>query len=694
VIQRNTGTATNATVEHCAKAGTNHDRTGEHMHYFVTGATGFIGKRMVRKLLAFNDNTVHFLVREDSRGKLPALLEFWGANAQRALPVFGDLRSAQLGLSTDIIAALHNRIDHFFHFAALYDLSADPEAQIAVNVEGTRNTIALAEAIQAKCLHHVSSIAAAGMFEGIFREDMFEEAEHLEHPYFATKHEAEKIVREDCKVPWRVYRPGLVVGDSRSGEMDKVDGPYYFFKTLQRLRQLLPPWMPAIGLEGGRINIVPVDYVVDAMHHIAHLAAQDRRCFHLTDPAPMRVGDVLNTFAQAAHGPAMSLRINAGLLDLIPDSVKARMMALPPLLRIKETLMQNLGLPDNIMQFVNYPTRFDNRRAQALLAGSGIVCPRLEHYADRIWDYWERHLDPDLFIDHTLRGQVAGKVVLVTGGSSGIGLASAHKLAEAGAITIICGRDEAKLAAAKKAINDQGHDVVTYAVDLSDMQDCDRFIALILDQQGGVDILVNCAGRSIRRSLEASFERFHDFERTMRLNYFGALRVTMGLLPSMIARKSGHVIHVSSIGVLTSAPRFSAYVASKAAFDAWMLCAASELVDVNIGFTIINMPLVHTPMIAPTAIYRSVPTLTPQQAADKVVDAIVHRPVRIATRTGIFGEVLQATMPRVAQILMNAAFRSFPNSSTDAAAAPGEHAAAPMSTEQLLMRQLLQGLHL
>jgi short-subunit dehydrogenase len=196
--------------------------------------------------------------------------------------------------------------------------------------------------------------------------------------------------------------------------------------------------------------------------------------------------------------------------------------------------------------------------------------------------------------------------------------------------------------------------------------------------------------------VEASFERFHDAERTMRLNYFGALRVTMGLLPNMIAKKSGQVIHISSIGVLTNAPRFSAYVASKAAFDAWMLCAASEFVDLNIKFTIINMPLVRTPMIAPTAIYRDAPSLSPQQAADKVAHAIVYRPVRIATRTGIAGEMLQAALPRFAQILMNAAFRMFPDS--PAAGTGEDQKAAPpptvLTTEQLLMRQLLSGLHL
>ena len=660
------------------------------MQYFVTGATGFIGKRLVKKLLARKGSVVYFLMRQESSGKLPELLDYWGATKARAIPVYGDLRSPKLGVSKDDTKKLAKNIDHFFHLAAIYDMAADADDQVSVNVDGTRNTVEFANAIAAGCLHHVSSIAAAGMYEGIFREDMFDEAEGLDHPYFATKHDSEKIVRDETKGAFRVYRPGMVVGDSVTGEMDKIDGPYYFFKLIQRIRQLLPPWMPTIGIEGGRINIVPVDFVVDAMDNIAHQPKLDGQCFHLTDPEPMRVGEVLNVFCRAAHAPTMSIRINAALLGFIPKSVKKGIMALSPVRRVRDALMKDLGLPSDLMGFINYPTRFDSRETQRALKGSGISCPPLESYAAPIWDYWERKLDPSLFIDHTLRGTVAGKVVLITGGSSGIGLAAAHKMAEAGAITIICGRDEDKLAEARKEIVDRGFDCVTYAADVADMADCDRFVQLLLENHGGVDVLVNNAGRSIRRAIEGSFDRFHDFERTMQLNYFGCLRLTMGLLPKMIAQKKGHIINISSIGVLTNAPRFSAYVASKAALEAWTRCASSELSDVGIKFTTINMPLVRTPMIAPTKIYQNVPTLAPEEAADMIAEAIVYKPVRIATRVGVFGQVLHALMPRVAQIVLNTTFRMFPDSD---AAKGGDKKAPQMSSEQIAMQQLLRGVH-
>jgi NAD(P)-dependent dehydrogenase (short-subunit alcohol dehydrogenase family) len=662
------------------------------MIYFVTGASGFIGRRLVRRLLSRRGSVVHFLMRDASPERVRPLLEYWGVDADRAIAVQGDLTSAGLGIRAADRRKLEGRVRHVFHLAALYDLKADADHQRRVNVEGTRNVVRFAGAIKAGTFHHVSSIAAAGLFEGIFREDMFDEAEGLDHPYFATKHDAEKIVREECRVPFLVFRPGLVIGDSKSGEMDKVDGPYYFFKLIQRMRRALPAWMPTIGIEGGRINIVPVDFVVEAMDHIAHARHHDSDCYHLVDPEPMRVGDVLNTFCEAGHAPRMTLRVNAALLGFVPAGVKKSLMALTPVRRIRGAVMKDLGLPDDILDFVNYPTRFDCRYTTAALSGTGIACPRLRDYAWVIWDYWERHLDPDLQIDRTLRGQVAGKVVLVTGGSSGIGLAAARKIAAAGATTIVCGRDPARLEAARALVEADGHALHTFPVDLADMADVDRMVAWIVQTHGGVDVLVNNAGRSIRRAIESSQGRFHDFERCMQLNYFGAIRTTMGLLPGMVGRKHGHVINVSSIGVLTNAPRFSAYVASKSALDAWTMCASSEYADQGVRFTTINMPLVRTPMIAPTRLYNNVPTLSPEEAADLVVDAIVHKPVRIATRLGIVGAVLHATVPRIAQIVMNTSFRMFPDS--DAAKGLKDGGKAPQLTaDQVAFQQLMRGMH-
>ncbi|HVQ33706.1 MAG TPA: SDR family oxidoreductase [Lysobacter sp.] len=662
------------------------------MSYFVTGATGFLGRHLVATLLQ-RKGPIHLLVRKDSRKKLDAIATKMGWDMKRIVVVEGDMTLPKCGLSAAQVRALNGKVKHFFHLAAIYDLTAKADAQRAANIDGTQHALDLAAAIGAGTFHHTSSIAAAGLYPGVFREDMFDEAEGLDDPYLRTKHDSEGLVRRETRVKWRIYRPGMVVGHSKTGEMDKIDGPYYFFSFIKKLREMLPQWMPTLGIEGGRINIVPVDFVVEAMDHIAHKPKLDGHTFHLTDPEPMRVGEVLNAFARAGHAPEMTMRIDARMFAFVPGGVRTAVGNLPPVRRFIGMLLRDFRIPKETLKFITYPTRFDNREAERALKGSGIQVPKLDTYAWRLWDYWERYLDPDLFVDRSLKGKVRNKVVLITGGSSGIGLSSAQRVAEAGAITIIVARGEEELFKARDDMKARGGKVFAYKADLSDMADCDRLIKTVIEEHGHVDVLINNAGRSIRRSIELSYDRFHDFERTMQLNYFGSLRLIMGCLPTMTHRRKGHIINISSIGVLANSPRFSAYVASKAALDAWSRCAQGELSGKGIAFTTINMPLVKTPMIAPTRMYDSVPTLTPEEAADLVVKAIIERPSRIATRLGIFASVLNALAPKAYEVVMNTAFELFP----DSAAARGDKKAlrgeVEPSNEQIAFASLMRGVH-
>ena len=300
------------------------------MDYFVTGGTGFIGRYLVERLLK-RGGTVHVLVREGSRGRLEELISGWSETEGRVLPVVGDLTQPNFGIADHEVEQLYGRIDHFYHLAAVYNLEADDEAHRIANIEGTMHAVELANRLEVGCFHLASSIVAAGLFKGTWREDMFEEAEDLDkHPYFRTKHESERIVRDQIQRPWRVYRPGIVVGDSRTGEMDKIDGPYYFFKVIQRLRNALPPWMPTIGVEGKQINVVPVDFVADAIDHISHEPDLDGKAFHLTDPNPLRAGQILNIFATSAHAPQASMRLDPQIFDVIPPAVRGGLMMLPP----------------------------------------------------------------------------------------------------------------------------------------------------------------------------------------------------------------------------------------------------------------------------------------------------------------------------------------------------------------------------
>jgi short-subunit dehydrogenase len=271
------------------------------------------------------------------------------------------------------------------------------------------------------------------------------------------------------------------------------------------------------------------------------------------------------------------------------------------------------------------------------------------------------------------------------------------KIADAGGNVLLVARTAEKLEETKETIEARGGTAYVHSADLSDMDDIDRMADEVLAQHGHVDILVNNAGRSIRRSIALSYDRFHDFERTMQLNYFGAVKLILKLLPVMRERRSGQIINVSSIGVQTNTPRFSAYVASKAALDAFSRCIASEIIDDGVNVTIIYMPLVRTPMIKPTKMYDRFPTITPDKAADMICDSIIHKPKRIATPLGTLGQILYAINPKSIDYILNSAYKLFPDSSAARGERPRERTApAPAeeaSTEQVMFASLMRGIH-
>ncbi|MEA2354067.1 MAG: hypothetical protein QOD61_196, partial [Solirubrobacteraceae bacterium] len=632
---------------------------------------------------------IHVLIRPESAARLDTLVTRLGAEG-RVHPVSGDLLEPGLGVGADRVEALRGRIDHFFHLAAIYDMTAEAERNEALNVGGTRQAVALAGALGAGCLHHVSSIAVSGLHRGIFREDMFDEGQELPSAYHRTKFESERIVRDQTAVPWRVYRPSLVVGDSETGEMDKIDGPYYFFKAIQKLRHWIPEWVPLVGIELGHTNLVPVDFVARAIDHIAHLPDLDGRAFHLTSPKSQRSGEVLNTFARAAHAPQMAIRVDKRLTDALPKGALSMLMKLPQLKDIRRQLLADFGIPEEVIGHVGFSSAFDTRDAERALAGSGIGVPALETYAERLWDYWERNLDPDLFKDRSLGAALAGRTVLITGASSGIGRATALKVAAAGGTPLLVARTRAKLEATRTEIEAAGGSAYVYDADLSDMDAIAGVVDRALADHPRIDFLVNNAGRSIRRSVRLSYDRFHDYERTMQLNYFGAIKLIMSVLPHMQERGSGHIVNVSSIGVQTAPPRFSAYVASKAALDAFTRVVSSEVVGDGVTFTTIHMPLVRTPMIAPTKMYDAFPAITPDEAAGMICEALRSKPKQINTKLGTFGEVSYALMPKAVDQILHMAYNIFP----DSAAAKGqtdptEHA----SMEQVALANVMKGVH-
>jgi short-subunit dehydrogenase len=261
---------------------------------------------------------------------------------------------------------------------------------------------------------------------------------------------------------------------------------------------------------------------------------------------------------------------------------------------------------------------------------------------------------------------------------------------------ILVSRTKEKLEELKKQIEADGGTAHVYPTDLSDLEACTRLAGKVLKDHGQVDILVNNAGRSIRRSVHEQIDRFHDFERTMQLNYFGAVRLLLAVLPGMKKRRSGHVINISSIGVQAYPPRFGAYVASKSALAALSRCIGPEVADDGIAITNIHMPLVRTPMIEPTGMYDNFPTISPDEAAEMVLAAILTRQPEVSTRLGKLGETVDVLAPGFLQLVMTGAYHVFPDTPpTDGAkdGAKERPAEKEMSVEAAAMAYLMKGIH-
>jgi len=660
------------------------------MNYFVTGATGFIGRFVVERLLKRKGSTVYVLVRKSSADKFEHLRKSLGADKKRLIPVWGDITTPGL-VAQSTRSKLKGKIAHVFHLAAVYDMNMDDETGDRVNNEGTRNVVDFTNKLGGGVtLQHVSSVAVAGgNWHGVFKENMFDEGQDTSHPYFRTKFQSEQIVREECKGKWRVYRPGAVVGSSVTGEMDKIDGPYYLFPTVRKISDMVPKWLPLLGLEGGKIPIAPVDYVADAIVAIAHKRGLDGKAFHLLQTPQDSMGRVMEIIFEAAYGPGFAKKFE---LPELPEIVTTGLRETSKMLPMKSAMHQMskaIGIPVSALGYITNKATFDDKEARAALKGTGISCPKLKDYAQVLWAYWASHLD---YPKPTRRAtaKLAGKVVLVTGASSGIGLESSRKFAANGARVVMVARSLDKLQEAADVIRGHGGDAHAYACDLNDMEAIDAMAKRVLHDLGQVDILVNNAGRSIRRAVIESVDRFHDFERTMQLNYFGAVRLINQLLPSMIAHKSGHIINISSIGVLANGPRFAAYLASKAALDAFSRSLASEVKPYNIEVSTIYMPLVRTPMIAPTKIYDYVPTWSVDGASDLVLNTAVNKTKRVKTTLGTTMEMSYAIWPKVNDNLLSLGFRLFPSS----AAARGKKGGEKPSRETMALAYLLRGTHL
>ena len=634
---------------------------GNPKQAFVTGGTGLVGRAVVARLLKRGID-VTLLLRsgaEDRRKDALDALRSTAEHSGRTLAiVHGDLSQARMGLSASELSVLSDA-GHCFHIAALYDIEADAERLAQTNVDGTKHLLeALRGAGFEGRLHHVSSVAVAGDYENTFTESMFDEGQGFPHPYHRSKYDSEKLVRASG-LDYRIYRPSGVVGDSKTGAIDKIDGVYFSFDAMRKIAHAVPRWvrLPLPRIRGA-FNLVPVDYVADALVHIA-FSDSDAHVFHLVDPKPPSLTKMSDILLSAAGGPSVGPALD---LQKLPGAKKTLGMVsmLPSIQELRDGALADLGLPLGSLGALNIKARYEDANTQAALAGSGITCPPLRSYAKTLFRYYEDHLAPEVRRPERYRQALAGKKVLITGSSRGVGHSVALVAAEAGAEVLLVARDAEKLDAVAEQIRAAGGTAHTYPTDLSDFDQVDALAASVLEQHGGVDVLIHNAARSIRRPASQSVERFHDFERTMALNYFAPVRLTLQLLQSLRERR-GSISHVLTQGVLIPTPFFPAYTATKAALDAFGDSLAAELQHEGLHVCSVYLPLVKTDMIGPTADYAELKdVMTPYRAALLILDGIVDRRRRVMpsiTKYFAFGNrVMPATTSRILNIIQ----RTFP----------------------------------
>lgn len=642
----------------------------------ITGATGFLGQYLVEALLA-KDQELTLLVRNPESMLLKTLLERWeGTNTRSSIKLLRfDLMKDDLALDDK---CLLNGYDHVYHLAAIYDLSSCESDMLEANVEGTRRLLARLKKDEFKgCFHFVSSIAVAGNYSGYFDESMFDEGQTHSHAYHLSKFESEKVIREYKLLnnfSVRIYRPSAIVGHSVTGHIDKIDGPYYLFLIVSFLKRWLPGKVPlALPKTKVVLDTVPVDYVVKSLVCLSQLSESDlpqgQFCFHLSDPSTPPLTDMFSKLLSASDGPTVGLTIPIDQVSKFMFAKQFKMVwSLQAINIFKREMLKNLKIPEHVFEALMPTLKFDAKNTLRLLEAHSITPPKLNAYIDVLWEYYNKNLDPQKHRLHSAKKIFKNKRVLITGGSSGIGYESAKLAYTLGAKVILVARDPEKLENCKNEIKALGlglGEIDTYSCDLSDLSACDDLVHMIESNYGSVDILFSNAGRSIRRSISKSQGRFHDLERTMQLNYFGASRLILGLLPSMLKQGGGQVVHSSSMGTIAATPRFGPYMASKIALDTLMDSMAAEFANQNITFSVIKFPLVQTPMVAPTAEFKKSKLTSPEQAAMMFVDAVIDQSRVQVPATGKLLSFASFISPNIMTQLYNYAYQVWPDDPED-----------------------------
>jgi len=505
--------------------------------YFITDATGPVGRPLVDQLLTAHQDDIYVGVRATSRPGLEELPRRW-RDGGRVHGVVVAPSAPALGVDPAWVAAHAGTIEHVFHLPA----HPKPEWTDELAVGGTQQALVFAAELGEPTFHHLSSIGVAGDHTGPYDETMFDVGQRLPAPYHRTAFEAERAVRGQSSVRWRVYRAAVVVGSSKTGAIACGDGPYSMFPLLRRLRDTLPQWAPLVGLDLGDTNIVPVDYVVEATDHLAHQPGLDGRTFHLVNPAPQPTIEVINAFAAAAQAPRFAVPVDRRTTSLIPTwglptrAARAVVTSGPGRFALRQTLGR-FGFPPQVLDVLSLPTTFASRQTERELAGSGIGCPDLESYAPLLWDYWEQRLDRATAKDAALRRALEGRAVVITESPAGIGTTLALKVAQAGGVPVLVASNPEILAAVASDIEDAGGVAYTYVCDLSDLATIDALAEQVTEDHDAVRVVV-----------------VTDAGPVAQLSRLGAIRLVRGLSVALHAAGTGHVVTITSVGAQSDLP--------------------------------------------------------------------------------------------------------------------------------------------
>lgn len=476
----------------------------------------------------------------------------------------------------------------------------------------------------------------------------------------------------------RIYRPSLMLGDSRTGEPFGEGDLLSLVSRLARLPKALPLACPDLG----QANVIPVDYAAAVIDHLIHHHAGSHMTYPITAPESVPVHEIYNAFAEAAGAPRITTTIPAPLTRGI-TAVSTATLGLIDRSRLlratRRAVLAELGLSRDTVARLSTNATANDAVTRNALAGSALSVPPLRDYARTIHHHWAATIDPDRA---SRRPPLQGRTVLITGASSGIGRHTALRIAREGAHVLLVARRADDLAGLQAEIARQGGTALSYPCDLTDNDAVDALVKQVLADHGAIDVLVNNAGRSIRRSVIDATDRIHDYERTMALNYFAAVRLTLGLLPSMRERRSGHIVNVTTQGLQNHTPRFSAYLASKAALEEFGIVTGRELLSHGITVTAVKLPLVSTDMTAPSERFNAfgtLPMMTVERAASLVRKAIVKKPETLSVWLpfGRHAELASMIAPRTTRTLGHIiGYEGMPERPKDKAGLPAMAAAA------------------